>query len=55
MWQKLKEIRVVFSVDVIYLRIYLKLIIIIIIIIIIITIVIIINCEKYKRQYILRL
>jgi hypothetical protein len=46
MWQKLKEIRVFLSVDVIYLRIYLKLIIIIIIII---------NCEKYKRQYTLRL
>ena len=43
---------VVLSVDLINLRIYLKLVIIIIIIIITI---IIINYEKYKRQYILRL
>ena len=54
MQQNLKKIRVILSVDVIYLRIYLKLIIVIIVIIIII-IIIIINYANYKRQYILKL
>ena len=55
MQQNLKKIRVILSVDVIYLRIYLKLIIVIIVIIIIIIIIIIINYANYKRQYILKL
>jgi len=42
MWQRLKEVRFVPSVDAVYLRSYFKFIFII-------------NHEKYKQQYILRL